>query len=54
MIACQEQLLQERDKLNKMVEEALNNGMSISEDKDIQEQCRLVERLINDAADSVD
>jgi len=41
-----EKLTQEREKLNHMIEDALIRGAAIAEDKEIQEQCRLVERLM--------
>jgi len=41
-----EKLAQEREKLNQMIEDALIRGAAIAEDEQIQEQSRLVERLM--------
>lgn len=46
---CKEKLEQEREKLNQMIEDALNRGVAIADDDEIQKQSRLVERLIVDA-----
>lgn len=41
-----ERLKQEREKLDKMIETALNLGITIADDEEIQKQSLLVERLI--------
>lgn len=43
-----EKLQNEREKLDKMIEDVLRRGLAISEDEEIQKQSRLVERLIDD------
>jgi F0F1-type ATP synthase membrane subunit b/b' len=46
---CKEKLQQEREKLNQMIEDALNRGVAIADDEEIQKQSRLVERLMENA-----
>jgi hypothetical protein len=43
---CKEKLQQEREKLNQMIEDALNRGVAIADDEEIQKQSRLIERLM--------
>ncbi len=45
----QKTLQQEREKLDQLIEDALMRGASIAEDKEIQKQTRLVERLMEQA-----
>lgn len=46
---CKELHQQEREKLDQMIEDALILGIKIAEDKKIQKQSHLVERLIEGA-----
>ncbi len=43
-----EKLQHEREKLNQMIEDALDRVVAIADDEEIQKQGRLVERLMDD------
>jgi hypothetical protein len=47
--AYNEKLQAEREKLNRLIDEALENGTHINETFEIAEQCRKVNKIINDS-----